>query len=229
MTSEALAGLIDHTLLSPTATAADFKRLCAEAIELGCYSVCVPSSRIDLAVTETEDSDVRVCSVVGFPLGYSDSDSKRYETEMAVDLGAHEIDVVINLGMVKDKADDCIYRELREIVEAADERPVKVILETGFLDPTEIIRMVEVFKKTGAHFVKTSTGFGPRGATIGDVKLLREHVGPGYGVKASGGVRDCVTALAMVAAGANRLGASATAQIIEEFRDAESDLATAAE
>jgi deoxyribose-phosphate aldolase len=229
MTSEALAGLIDHTLLSPTATAADFKLLCAEAVELGCYSVCVPSSRIDLVVTETEDSDVRVCSVVGFPLGYSDTDSKRYETEMAVDLGAHEIDVVINLGMVKDKADALIHRELREIVEAADERPVKVILETGFLEPAEIIRMVEIFKKTGAHFVKTSTGFGPRGATISDVKLLREHVGPGYGVKASGGIRDCVTALAMVAAGASRLGASATVRIIEGFRDAESDLATAAE
>ena len=229
LTSEALAGQIDHTLLSPTATAADFKLLCAEAVSHGCYSVCVPSSRIELAVAETEDSDVRVCSVVGFPFGYSDTDSKRFETELAVDLGAHEIDVVLNIGMVKEKADTLVYKELRDIVEAADERPVKVILETGYLEPDEIIRIIETFKESGAHFVKTSTGFGPRGATIADVKLLRELVGPGYGVKASGGIRDCVTALAMVAAGASRLGTSATVKILEEFRDAESDLATAAE
>ena len=180
-------------------------------------------------MAETEDSDVRVCSVVGFPFGYSDTDSKRFETELAVDLGAHEIDVVLNIGMVKEKADTLVYKELRDIVEAADERPVKVILETGYLEPDEIIRIIETFKESGAHFVKTSTGFGPRGATIADVKLLRELVGPGYGVKASGGIRDCVTALAMVAAGASRLGTSATVKILEEFRDAESDLATAAE
>ena len=229
MTSEEFAGQIDHTLLSPTATAADFKQLCAEAVECGFYSVCVPSSRVELAVSETEDSSVRVCSVVGFPFGYADADAKRYETEAAVDLGAHEIDMVLNLGMVKDKADSLIFRELRDIVEAADERPVKVILETGFLESDEIVRLLEIFKKTGAHFVKTSTGFGPRGASVEDVKLLREHVGPGYGVKASGGIRDCPTAVAMIEAGANRLGTSASVRILEQYRDAESDLATAAE
>ncbi len=229
MTSEELARIIDHTQLSPVATTDDFKVLCAEAIENGFYSVCVPSSAIELAVAETEDSDVRVCSVVGFPLGSADADAKRYETEMAVDLGAHEIDTVINLGMVKNGADALIFRELRDIVGAADERPVKVILETGHLSKEEIIRVVEIFKKTGAHFVKTSTGFGPRGASLEDVRLLREHVGPGYGVKASGGIRDAETALAMVEAGADRLGASASVDIMREFRDAESEQATAAE
>ncbi len=229
MTSEEFAGLIDHTLLSPTATGADYKQLCVEAVECGFYSVCVPSSRVELAVSETEDSSVRVCSVVGFPFGYADADSKRYETEVAVDLGAHEIDVVLNLGLVKEKADSHIFRELRDVVEAADERPVKVILETGLLDEDEIVRLLELFKKTGAHFVKTSTGFGPRGASVEDVQLLREHVGPGYGVKASGGIRDCPTALAMIEAGANRLGTSASVRILEQFRDAESDLASSAE
>ncbi len=229
MTSRELAGLIDHTQLNPVAVADDFKALCAEAVEHGFYSVCVPSWAIDLAVSETEDSDVRVCTVVGFPLGSSDADSKRYETEMAVDLGAHEIDTVINLGMVKDKADALIQRELRDIVEAADERPVKVILETGYLENEEIIRVVEIFKKTGAHFVKTSTGFGPRGASLEDVRLLREHVGPGYGVKASGGIRDLETALAMIEAGANRLGTSGSVRIMKQFLDAESEQATATE
>ena len=229
MTSEELAGLIDHTLLNPVATTDDFKVHCAEAVENGFYSVCVPSSAIELAIAETEDSDVRVCSVAGFPLGSSDADAKRYETEMAVDLGAHEIDVVINVGMVKNGADALIHRELRDIVEAADERPVKVILETGYLKVEEIVRVVEIFKKTGAHFVKTSTGFGPRGASLDDVRLLREHVGPGYGVKASGGIRDAETALAMIEAGANRLGTSASVRIVRQFRDAESDQAIAVE
>jgi len=221
LTPEALARQIDHTLLHPTATAVEIDQLCAEAIELNCYSVCVATSRVDQAVARTEDSDVRVCAVVGFPLGNSESDSKRYETEMAVDLGAHEIDVVLNLGMVKDGADDSIFRELRDVVEAADERPVKLILETGYLDEGEIRRVVEIFKRTGGHFVKTSTGFGPRGATVADVRLLRELVGPGYGVKASGGIRDAAGAVEMIEAGANRLGMSATVQVLQELRDSE--------
>lgn len=229
MTPEQLAAQIDHTLLSPIATGDQYRELFSEAIQYGFHSVCVPSSRIDIAVTALEETSVRVCSVVGFPFGYADADAKRYETEVAVDLGAHEIDVVLNLGMVKERADELIFRELRDVVEAADERPVKVILETGYLDREEIVRLVELFKKTGAHFVKTSTGFGPRGASVEDVQLLRELVGPGYGVKASGGIRDFETAAAMIEAGADRLGTSSGVTLVEECRDTDSGIVAANE
>ncbi len=226
LTRRELARHIDHTLLNPTATASEIRNLCEEAVEWECYSVCVASSRIETAVAATEDSDVRVCSVVGFPLGSSDADSKRYETEMAVDLGAHEIDMVINVGLVKDgDRDELIFRELRDIVEAADERPVKVILETGYLEDAEIDRVVELFKRSGAAFVKTSTGFGPRGATVEEVARLRTLVGPGFGVKASGGIRDLAAALAMIESGASRLGTSASVRILEAADAAEMESA----
>ncbi len=220
MNAERLAEKIDHTLLSPNATSDQFRQLCREAVSWGCHGVCVPSSRIELAVSETESSDVRVSSVVGFPLGHMDADSKRYETEMAVDLGAHEIDMVINVGRVLDREAGALFRELRDVVEAADERPVKVILETGFLSREDLTWVVEIFKETGAHFVKTSTGFGPRGATLEDVRFLREQVGPRYGVKAAGGIKGFESALALVDAGADRLGLSATVSVLEALREA---------
>ncbi len=211
---EHLACFIDHTLLKPDATAADIKTLCAEAMDHSFYSVCVNSSRIALAYTELGDSEVRIASVVGFPLGAMDADAKRYETEMAVDTGASEIDVVMNVGRFKDGDDKYVFRELRDVVEAADDRIVKVILETCLLTPEEIVRACHLVVESGAKFVKTSTGFSSGGATLDVVKLMREAVGEKFGVKASGGIRDRATAEAMIAAGATRLGTSAGVAIM---------------
>lgn len=211
---EHLACFIDHTLLKPDAAADDIKTLCAEAMKHSFYSVCVNSSRIALAYAELGDSEVRVASVVGFPLGAMDADAKRYETEMAVDLGASEIDVVMNVGKFKDGGDQIVFRELRDVVEAADDRIVKVILETCLLTPEEIVRACHLVVESGAKFVKTSTGFSSGGATLDVVKLMRETVGEKFGVKASGGIRDRATAEAMIAAGATRLGTSAGVAIM---------------
>jgi deoxyribose-phosphate aldolase len=203
-----LARFIDHTLLKPDATAADIERLCAEAREHQFFAVCVNGSRVAQAGHVLDGSEVKVAAVVGFPLGAADSDSKRFETEAALDNGAQEIDVVINIGRLKDGDHACVLRELRDVVEAADERPVKVILETCLLTREEKIRACQVALDSGAQFVKTSTGFSTAGATVEDVKLLREIVGPKFGVKAAGGIRDVLAALAMIEAGATRLGTS---------------------
>lgn len=210
-----LAKYIDHTLLKPEATAKDIERLCNEAKQYGFYSVCVNSSRVALARYFLEDTDVKVSCTVGFPLGAMHGDAKRYETEVAVDEGAHEIDVVLNIGLLKDKEDKKLLRELMDIVEAADERTVKVILETCLLTEEEKIRACQLVYESGAHFVKTSTGFNSSGATVQDVKLMREVVGPKFGVKAAGGIRDYATAIAMIEAGANRLGTSSGPKIIQ--------------
>jgi deoxyribose-phosphate aldolase len=214
LTTQDLARFIDHTLLKPEATAKDIEKLCAEAREHRFYSVCVNGTRVAQAYALLEDAEVKVCAVAGFPLGAMDSDAKRYETEAAIDNGAAEIDVVLNIGRLKDGDQDVVLRELRDVVEAADERPVKVILETALLTHDERILACHLVVESGAKFVKTSTGFGPGGATIEDVKLLRETVGDKFGVKASGGIRDAKTALAMIEAGATRLGTSASVAII---------------
>jgi deoxyribose-phosphate aldolase len=161
-----------------------------------------------------EGCDVRVATVVGFPLGATDSDTKRFETESAIDNDAQEIDVVINIGRLKDGDDEYVLRELRDVVEAAAERPVKVIIETCLLTSAEKIRACRIVLDTGAQFVKTSTGFSAGGATIEDVKLLREIVGEEFGVKAAGGIRDTQTALAIIEAGATRLGTSSGVAIV---------------
>lgn len=209
-----LAPFIDHTLLKPDATAKEIERLCAEAREHRFHSVCVNSSRVVEAHALLLESDVLVASVVGFPLGGMDADAKRYETELAVDLGADEIDVVLNIGRLKDGDEGHVLRELRDVVEAASDRDVKVILETCLLTREEIIRACHLVVDSGAKFVKTSTGFSKSGATIEDVQLMREAVGKEFGVKASGGIRDRATAEAMIAAGATRLGTSASVAIV---------------
>ena len=217
MTRDELARFIDHTLLKPDATATDIERLCAEAIAHSFYAVCVNSGFVELARHLLEESDVKVAATVGFPLGAMASDAKRYETEVAIDLGAQEIDVVLNIGRLKEKRDELLFRELRDVVEAADERPVKVIIETGLLDHDEKVRACKLIVESGARFVKTSTGFIQKGATVEDVKLLRETVGPKYGVKASGGIRDLAAALAMIEAGANRIGTSSGVAIVKSL------------
>ena len=209
-----LAAFIDHTLLKPDATAGQIEQLCAEAREHNFFSVCVNGSRVAEARHWLDGSDVKVASVVGFPLGAMSSDAKRFETEAAIDDGAQEIDVVLNVGRLKDGDDTFVRRELGDVVEAADERAVKVILETCLLTDAEKVRACKLVVESGAHFVKTSTGFNTGGATIADVKLMRATVGPEFGVKASGGIRDTKTALAMIEAGAMRLGTSAGVALV---------------
>ena len=203
-----LASYIDHTLLKPDATRAQLEQLCAEAAEHQFSTVCVNGSRVELAYSLLEESDVQVCTVVGFPLGAMDADAKRYETEVAVDLGASEIDMVMNVGRFKDGEHDYIVREIRDVVEAADDRVVKVILETCLLTNDEIAQACKLVTQAQAHFVKTSTGFGNAGATLEHVRLMRETVGQFAGVKAAGGVRNASDAQAMIEAGATRIGTS---------------------
>ena len=210
----ALARFIESNLLQPDVGLAQVEKLCAEAREHNFFAVCVNGCWIAAARHFLDGSDVKVASVVGFPLGAMAADVKRYETEVAVDDGAHEIDVVLNIARLKVGDDQYVLRELIDVVEAADERTVKVILETCLLTDAEKIRACQLVVESGAHFVKTSTGFSTAGATITDVKLLRETVGPKFGVHASGGVRDAQTALAMIEAGATRLGTSSGIAIV---------------
>ena len=203
-----LAPYIDHTLLKPEAAREQIESLCAEAAEHKFSTVCVNGSRVELAYSLLEESDVQVAAVVGFPLGAAEADSKRYETEVAIDQGAGEIDMVMNVGRFQDGDHDYIVREIRDVVEAADDRVVKVILETCLLSDAQIEQACKLVVQAQAHFVKTSTGFGSAGATIEHVELMRETVGQFAGVKAAGGIRDAATARAMIEAGATRLGTS---------------------
>jgi len=215
LNAQSLARYIDHTLLKPDATARDIEQLCREAMEHHFWSVCVNGSRVAQAYALVENSGVKIACTVGFPLGAMSADAKRFEVEAAIDDGAQEIDVVLNIGRLKEGDDKYVLRELRDIVEAADERTVKVILETCLLTREEKIRACGLVVESGAHFVKTSTGFSAAGATTHDVQLMRECVGPKFGVKASGGIRDAKVALGMIEAGATRLGTSSGIAIIK--------------
>ena len=203
-----LAPYIDHTLLKPEATREQIESLCTEAAEYKFSTACVNGSRVELAYSLLEESNVQVAAVVGFPLGAAEADSKRYETEVAIDQGAGEIDMVMNVGRFQDGDHDYIVREIRDVVEAADDHVVKVILETCLLTDAQIEQACKLVVQAQAHFVKTSTGFGSAGATIEHVELMRETVGQFAGVKAAGGIRDAATARAMIEAGATRLGTS---------------------
>ncbi|MBM3512725.1 MAG: deoxyribose-phosphate aldolase [Alphaproteobacteria bacterium] len=212
-----LARLIDHTLLKPTASQADIGILCREAIAHGFWSVCVAGTWVATAHMAVRGSPVKVCAVVGFPLGNASSTAKAAETAAAVKDGADEIDMVINLGALKAGDIDTVTSDIRNIVTVAAGRPVKTILETCFLTDGEKRIAAKAAVAAGAAFVKTSTGFGRGGATVADVTLLRQAVDAGTGVKASGGIRDLATATAMVAAGATRLGTSASVALMSEL------------
>jgi deoxyribose-phosphate aldolase len=218
-----LAQFIEYSLLKPDASLAQIETLCVAAREHGFFSVGVNGSWVATARHLLDDSNVKVACVVGFPLGAMATDVKRYETEVAIDDGAHEIDVVLNLARLKAGEDKYVFRELVDVVEAADERTVKVILETGLLTDAEKIRACQLIVDSGAHFVTTSTGFGVGGATIADVKLLRETVGPKFGINAAGGIRDAKTALAMIAAGATRLGIASDAVMMNQLIGADTN------
>jgi deoxyribose-phosphate aldolase len=215
LTPAQLAAFIDHAQLKPETSLAQIKQLCAEALEHKFFSVCVNGCWVAAAYQLLEDSDVKVTGVVGFPFGAMTSDTKRFETEAAIDDGAHEIDMVLNIARLKAGDDKYVLREIIDVVEAADERTVKVILETCLLTDEEKIRACQIVVESGAHFVKTSTGFSTSGATVADVKLMRDTVGPKFGVKASGGIRDMKSALAMIDAGATRLGTTSGVAIVQ--------------
>ncbi|SFX66368.1 deoxyribose-phosphate aldolase [Thermoactinomyces sp. DSM 45891] len=214
MAQKNIARMIDHTLLKPDATKDQILQLCKEAREHVFASVCINPYWISLAAKELSGSEVKVCTVVGFPLGASTSEAKAFEAKDAIAKGAEEIDMVMNIGALKSGDLETVEEDIRAVVEAANGVLVKVILETGLLSDEEIVQGSKASKAAGAHFVKTSTGFGYGGATVEAVRLMRETVGPELGVKASGGVRDLAGAEAIIAAGANRIGASASIAIV---------------
>lgn len=210
----ALAPLIDHTLLKPEATPEAVARLCAEAVEHGFASVCVNPVHTDQAARLVKGTQVKVCTVIGFPLGANTPETKAFEAADAVSRGADELDMVLNVGALKGGDYALVERDISGVVKAAGGRVVKVILETALLSHDEKVKACELAVRAGAAFVKTSTGFGPGGATVDDVRLMRQVVGPDFGVKASGGIRDRETARRMVEAGANRLGTSSGVVIV---------------
>ena len=213
-----LAGLIDHTLLRPDATEDQITALCREAAEYRFATVCVNPTWVRLAASLLAGTSVGVCTVVGFPLGANTPDVKIYETRRAIHDGAGEIDMVLNVGALKSRDYERVESDILGVVCSCREAGVtsKVILETALLDDEEKVKASTLVKAAGADFVKTSTGFGPGGATVEDVALLRRVVGGTMGVKAAGGVRDAATARRMVEAGATRLGASAGVRIVKE-------------
>lgn len=203
-----LAKLIDHTLLKPEATRPAIEKLCAEARDHGFFSVCINPYWIADAKKCLAGSEVKVCTVIGFPLGASLPQSKMHAAQDALRTGADELDMVLNLGAAKEGHWHFIEHEIHEVVSVARGHLVKVILETCLLTEAEIVEACRAAQRAGAAFVKTSTGFSTGGATVEAVRLMRRTVGPEMGVKASGGIRDRASALAMVEAGANRLGTS---------------------
>lgn len=213
----ALAKFIDHTLLKPEAVDADFDKVCDEAVKYGFYSVCVASSRVAQVAARLKGSGVKTCSVVGFPHGNMTSAAKAFETGEAVKAGADEIDMVINVGWLRAGRLADLEADIRSVRAATGPGVLlKVIIETCLLDETEKIRACEISRKAGADFVKTSTGFSSGGATVDDVALMRRIVGPDVGVKASGGIKSWKAALAMIEAGASRIGAGSSVAIVTD-------------
>jgi deoxyribose-phosphate aldolase len=218
--SRELARRIDHTLLKPDATQAQIEALCREAREHGFATVCVNPCWVRLCASLLAGSDTLVCTVAGFPLGATPPEVKAYEAARAVEDGAREVDMVVNVGALKSGDHRLVARDIAAVVDAC--RPggaiVKVIIEAALLSDDEKVKACVLARAAGADFVKTSTGFGPGGATAADVALMRRVVGPGMGVKAAGGVRDLQSAKAMIEAGADRIGASVGVKIVEESR-----------
>ncbi len=207
------AKLFDHTILKADAGRDAVRKVCDEAKEYGFMSVCVNGYYTAYAAEQLKESDVKVCTVVGFPLGQMSLKAKAAEAAIAVEDGADEIDMVINVGALKDGLDDVVLSDIKAVKKACGSLVLKVIIETCLLNEEEKIRACRLVKEAGADFVKTSTGFSTAGATAEDVALMRKTVGAGMGVKASGGIRDKETAMAMIEAGASRLGTSATVAI----------------
>jgi deoxyribose-phosphate aldolase len=211
-----IAKYIDHTLLKPDATKEAILKIVEEAKEYEFASVCVNPHWVSLCYDHLKDTTVKVCTVIGFPLGATSTESKVFETKQAISDGATEVDMVINIGELKAGNDDFVKQDIQAVVNAAKGNALsKVIIETSLLTDDEKVRACQLAKEAGADFVKTSTGFSGGGATIEDVALMRKTVGPDMGVKASGGVRDLAQAKAVIDAGATRIGASSGVAIVE--------------
>ena len=207
--------MIDHTILKPEATEAAVQKIIDEAKEYNFFSVCINPCWVAFASEQLADTDVAVCTVIGFPLGANTPEVKAYEAADAIKNGANEVDMVINIGALKSQQYDHVRQDIQGIVDAAKGKAlVKVIIETALLTDEEKVKACELAKEAGADFVKTSTGFSTGGAKVADIRLLRETVGPDMGVKASGGVHNAEEALAMIEAGATRIGASTGVAIV---------------
>lgn len=214
-TKKEIAQMIDAALLSPTTTPADVKKFCNYAKKNGIYAVDVETCHLPLAKKLLNGSGVKLVAVIGYPLGATSTEVKTFEAKKAVEYGADELDMVMNIGMFKAKEYDFVENDIKAVVSAAQGRLVKVIIETGYLTDDEIVKASKIVKKAGAHFVKTSSGWGPRGATTKDIKLIRKAVGEKFGVKAAGGIRNCDDAIALIKAGATRLGTSSPEKVLE--------------
>lgn len=213
--SKELAGYIDHTQLKPDTTKAKIEQVIQEAKEHEFASVCVNPYWVPYCYEKLKETPVKVCTVIGFPLGASSTTVKAFETEQAIKDGAQEVDMVINVGELRSGNDNAVKKDIKAVVQTAGDRALtKVIIETSLLNEEEKDRACQLAKEVGADFVKTSTGFSGGGATVEDIRLMRETVGSEMGVKASGGVRDLKTAQAIIKAGATRIGASAGIDII---------------
>lgn len=214
MENKNIASIIDHTILKADATKEAVEKICKEAIEYKFASVCINPANVALCAELLKDSGIKVCTVIGFPLGANTSEVKAFETKDAIEKGANEVDMVINIGKLKDKDYDYVKKDIEAVVEAAKGKALtKVIIETCLLTDEEKVKACELAKEAGADFVKTSTGFSTGGSTPEDIKLMRETVGPEMGVKASGGVRSLEDAKAVIENGATRIGASASVAI----------------
>ena len=219
MSPDTIAKYFDHTILKPSATTDELKIICEEAIGYGFFSVCVNPVHVKAVKTLLAGTEVKICSVVGFPLGAHTSFIKGMETEQAILDGADEIDMVINVGALKDKKVDFAESDIRSVVKAAGGKIVKVIIETCLLEDSEIVEACNLAGKAGAHFVKTSTGFAGGGATAADVALMRKTVGSNLQIKASGGIKTLEDTKKMIDAGADRIGASAGVAIMKELQE----------
>ena len=216
MNKAQIAKMIDHTILKAEATESEIIKLCKEAIHYNFASVCVNPSMVPVAAKELKGTHVKVCTVIGFPLGATTTEVKAFETKDVIEKGATEVDMVINVGKLKERNLEYVKNDIKAVVEAAKGKALtKVIIETCLLTEEEKIIACKLSKEAGSDFVKTSTGFSTGGATVEDIKLMRETVGPEMGVKASGGVRSKKDALAMIENGATRIGASASISICE--------------
>lgn len=216
-----MAKYIDHTILNADATEKDIQRICIEAKEYNFKTVCINPGWVDYAAHLLKGTDVGITTVIGFPLGANTSEIKAAEAKQAVEKGVSDVDMVINIGALKNEDYTTVLNDIKAVVDAVDGKAiVKVIIETSLLNKTEKIRVCELAKQAGADFVKTSTGFSTGGATLDDVKLMRATVGPKMGVKASGGVRSYEDAVAMIEAGATRIGASSGIAIVQGVADA---------
>ena len=223
MTMKLLNTYIDHTLLKPTATKNDIIKLCEEAKEYKFFSVCVNSCYVTLAKTELKNSMVKVCSVIGFPLGAMSNQAKVEEAKLALADGADEIDMVINVGLLKSKDFDAVWKEIEAVKKMMPNNILKVILETCYLEEVEIIKASELAIQSGADFIKTSTGFGIGGATIHDVKLMKSVAKNEAKIKASGGIKDAETALKYINIGVDRLGTSSGIAIVTNGKSSNSN------